>query len=208
MALAVGDIIQITDVQSYLGQEVLNVYFYRMDSFENGVTLEIVVDNFQVLALTPIKAIQHSSLTHVTLIGKNLTNGIDITEQPVGVAGIAGSDPLASFYAVSIRLVRTTAVTRHGAKRYAGLTEQWVNGNTLMGDGPALVQDVCDFIGAPMVVSGTLDQDFVATPVIVGRFPAGSPDAGALDLSKINVVASAQYIRLSTQTTRRAGRGS
>lgn len=208
MAIAVGDIIQISDVQSYLGQLILNVYFYRIVSFEAAVDLQVITNAWQTQAAGPIAGGQQAGLVHERTIAKNLSNGIDILEDVWGLAGSQSGEGLASFYALGFRLVRSTALTRHGSKRIAGIPEAFVNGNSLVNPaGTTYAAAVVGFIGADLVVSGTLDNDFVAEPVIVGRFPQGDPNAGELDLSKINPILNAQFIRVTTQTTRRAGRG-
>lgn len=208
MAIAANDILQITDVQLYLSQEVLNVYFYRVESFESLVDYQDIADQFEVLVLGDVRAMQNDGLEHDRLIIRNLTNGVDLFEEPVGTLGTVVQEATPSFTSAGFRLVRTTTVTRHGAKRIAGLPETYVSGNSIVGGGVAAVAAVADAIGALLEQSGTVDHDFVLTPVIVGRTEIGTTGNYELDLTKINVVASAQYIRLTTQATRRAGRGS
>lgn len=208
MAAAIGDILQITDVQTYLGQLMLNVYMYRVDELGSLVGYQEMADAFQSLVVTPVRGVQSTGVTHTQTVIRNLTNGIDIFEDAIDAAGVDGSVPLASFVGLSFRLVRSTGLTRHGAKRIGGLTESTVAGNNI----DPTVQDEVDAIeaalGGTVNVDGAGDNDFVLTPVIVGRVPTGEPGAGDLDLSVVNDVAEAQFIRVSTQTTRRAGRGS
>jgi hypothetical protein len=207
MALAVGDILQISDVQMYLGQTVLNVYFYEMVSLESLTDYGDVQGAFKLGVIDEVRTMQNSGLTHTTIIVKNLTNEVDIGEYAYTVTGDLEDEGLQSFTALSIRLVRSTGLTRHGSKRIGGLTEAMVAGNVLSAAGNALIGNVVDALEADLVVDGTVDHDFVARPVIVGRFLITDPNPGELDLSKINPVSAAQFIRLSTQTTRRAGRG-
>lgn len=207
MALSVGDILQITDVQTYLDQQVLNVYFFQAEVVGSAITYQDVADYFQTQYVLEVAGAQNAALTHVRTVIKNLTNGLDIFEDPISVPGSDASDAAPSFVAVSVRLVRSTALTRHGAKRYSGISEQQFAGNSLTSGAQTVWDGVADVVGGPIVVDSAGDLDLTLAPVIVGRFPAGDPNAGELDLSKVNPVASGQVIRLSTQTTRRAGRG-
>lgn len=208
MALAVNDIVQLTDVQSFLGQQVLNVYFYRVTSFEVGVTLEDIAEVFaSATFLGVLTDIQHALLNHDRIIVRNLTNGIDIHEEAIDVPGTATGDSAPSFTAAAFRLIRTNATTRHGQKRIGGIPEGHINGNDLATGIDVTYDTVEVILGSPLERTGTVDEDFELEPVIVGRFPIGGPTPGELDLTVINPVQSAQFIRLTTQTTRRAGRG-
>jgi len=207
MGINVGQIIQFTDVQTLLGQAVLNVYFYKVISKEILVDYNDLQGAFKVQVMDVIREMQADSLQHTRLGLKNLSNGIDIHEEPYALNGLVAGDPMPSTNVASFRLVRTSALTRHGSKRIGGLTDTMASGNTLDAGTLLLANDIAAALAAPIAATGTVDHDFELAPVIVGRFPEGDPNAGELDLSKINPVASAQYIRLSTQTTRRAGRG-
>lgn len=208
MAVNVGDIIQFTDQQTLLNQQVLNVYDYRVVSADPDVTLEMISQGFELQVVNVVRELQCVALNHTTIVTKNLTNGVDIWEEPVNALGIIATDqPLASFYACGFRLVRSSALTRHGGKRIGGIAEEQVVGNSLTAPGLAIANMVAVAMGAEVSAEGTI-ADYVLEPVIVGRIETGLPGAGGYDLSKINPVSSAQFIRVTTQTTRRAGRGS
>lgn len=208
MPLAVGDLIELTDVQSYLGQQVLNVYTYELMSLGADTELTDLINVFQGTVVTPILGIQNNNLVHTGVIARNLTNGIDIAEEVTSVPGGGTGEPLASFYAYGFRLVRTTAETRHGSKRIAAPHEPCVSGNSLDVGCVGPVNTAAAGMAADLSIDAGGATDFVARPVIIGRFKIGTPNAGEYDLSVINPVAAAQFIRLTTQTTRRAGRGS
>ena len=208
MALAVNDIVQLTDVQTYLTQQVLNVYYWRVDSLEALTDLNDIAEVFSTYYIGAIDDIQSTGIVHTRAIVKNLTNGVDIHEEVYSIAGTATGDNLASFYASAFRLVRSNLTTRHGQKRIGGIPEGHVNGNAITAGIAAAYAAVATVLGSQFVRTGTVDHDFSLTPVIVGRIPTGSPGAGQLDLSIINPISSAQFIRVTTQTTRREGRGS
>lgn len=207
MALAIGDILQFTDVQSYLGQRMLNVYTYRVDSFESLVDYDDLAQQFELLIITPMLDLQVTTVEHETVLVRNLTSGVDIWEEPSGQTGGVAGEAFPSFVAIGIRLNRSTALTRHGQKRVGGIPEAAVSGNGLAGAFVAAADVLATAMADPIVKTGTQDEDFVLTPVIVGRYPIGDPNAGQYDLSKVNEVSSAQVVSVTSQTTRKAGRG-
>jgi len=208
MAMTVGDILQITDVQDTLLQTALNVYFYRVESLETLADYDDVQGAFKLQIIDNCTPLQSSSWTaHTRIVIKNLTNAVDIAEFPYNLVGEVSGDAAPSFTALSFRLVRSTAITRHGSKRIGGITESMTVGNDLAAGVNTLTTALADAMAAPLVVDGTVDHDITLVPVIVGRIPQGEPNAGELDLSVINPVSSVQFIRVTTQTTRRAGRG-
>ncbi len=207
MAATVGDILQFTDVQTYLNQQILNVYHFEVTVLGSAVDYQDMADAFQTQYVLEIQALQSNSLMHTSTIIKNLTNGLDIFEDPSSILGTDTATPGPSFAALQFRLLRATALTRHGAKRIGGLTEAIIDGNNINVAFTNPINDVATVMAAGVVVSASTDESFTLKPVIVGRYPAGDPNAGQLDLSKVNDVASAQFVRLTTQTTRRAGRG-
>lgn len=209
MAIAVNDIIQITDFQTLLGQQIANVYFYRITAVEALADLGDLSTAFVTGVMEEVESLQSTVLTHTLLSIRNLTNGIDIADIPLtGHIGEAtGGDTLPTYCAFSFRLVRTNGTTRHGAKRIAGALENMIAGNDVTAPVLATLNGLAHVFSDDLVVTGTVDHDLTAEPIIVGRVPQGNANAGALDLTKINPVASAQYVRFSTQVTRRAGRG-
>lgn len=207
MALAVNDILEITDVQVHLGQAVYNIYYYEVQSVEALADYDDVQGAFKLQIQDAVREIQVDTIEHTRILVRNLTNGIDLHEEPYSLFGNHTADSEASFYALGFRLVRSTLLTRHGSKRIGGIAEDMVLGNTVVaGELPDVVA-LADAMAEPLEVTGTVDHDFSAIPVIVGRFPTGDPNEGEIDLSRINPVAAGQFIRVTTQNSRKAGRG-
>lgn len=207
MTIAANDILQITDVQTFLAQQMLNVYFYRVISVGASADYTDVQTAWETVMQAPIQNIQNVVVSHDRLVVKNLTNGLDLAEQPAGYNGLMTGDAEPSFEAYSYRLVRSTTLTRHGSKRYGGLPDNDITDNAPVSGAMTRVNAVATALGAHIIVTGTGAHDIEAEPIIIGRFPIGGPTPGELDLSKVNPVSFAQFIRLTTQTTRRAGRG-
>lgn len=207
MAVSVGDVLQITDTQVFLGESMLNVYFYEVMVATDVPDYSTVRIAFEDLIIEGMIPFQSAFCEHVRVTIKNLTNGLDIAEFPVEFDGAVSGEASQSFVSLSCRLVRSTALTRHGSKRIGGLSEGLLNGNGLATGAIESIQPFVDKLALPIEVDSEVFGQFEARPVIVGRFLQGESNAGELDLSKINPVASAQFIRLTTQATRRAGRG-
>jgi len=208
VALTVGDILSLEDRQLFLGETMLNIYYYRVVSFEANVDYEDLSQVWQSAIMSTIQAVQSGAVEHTRLVWRNLTNALDVYEYPLtGEVGAIGGDAYPSLVALSIRLIRSTAATRHGSKRIGGLPEANFNGNTPAAGALANIDAMADALGGVFERTGTVDEDFELEPVIVGRFLQGNPNEGDLDLGTINPISDGQYIRVSSQVSRRQGRG-
>lgn len=203
VAVSTGDLLQIIDKQTYLGQEILNVYYYRwfsVPSVDNTVYEELVTD-FGNVIIGEVKELQGELLVHTSIQLKNLSNNVDFYEKPINVTGQRAQTnvtALPSYVSVGFKLIRDSLVTRNGFKRYGGLTDGTVNGNDWAGD-PADITAVENALSQFLSV-GLVD---VAAPIIPKR-PIVPPMGTLYPYSS---VASAQYSLVGTQNTRKAGRG-
>lgn len=201
MALAINDILQIKMFTDYLGEQCLNVFHYRLDSFEPLVGYIDILNQFVTLYDNSVHPVQLASAVIDTCEITNLTNGVDIANKLYNGAGDVSGNNMPSFTAWGFQLYRTNRITRHGWKRIVGVPEEWTIGNNADPTRLAALGTAASMLGSPVIKSGTLDEDFTMTPVIVGRTRvAGKYE---LDLTKINPVQSAAYIRLTTQNTRK-----
>lgn len=214
MSLVVGDIIKITDFQTFLGQEMQNVFFYRITAIpvptDPDTVDEQVCRSYNAVVRTNIVPLQESSCSHGVTRMDNLTNGIDFAAVNVPVIGGIVGDAEPSFLAYNFVLRRTTKVTRNGSKRIGGLDEGGVSGNGITTVG-SLLTALGTAMAAPLsYAAGGLSVPF-ADPVIVGRKIIGTGPKGpiyGLDLTKINDISSAAFTAVSTQRSRKAGNGS
>lgn len=208
MAIAVGDILQITDVQALSLNQLLNVYTYEVMELGSAVEYADIANTFQGTVVEEVCLQQVNILVHTGTVIRNLTNGLDLFEEITSRQGDVNSEAMPNFVALAFRLVRSNLLTRHGQKRIGGIGEVSIAGNIVNPASMVSVIAMAAAIGSDLTVDSGGDEDFVLRPVIVGRFPEGSPSAGQYDLSKVNPVAQCSFIRVTTQTTRRAGRGS
>lgn len=208
MALAINDIIKITDYQSFLGQIMENVYFYEIDAIPapaDGFTVEEQVClSFNSKVRINVIPLQENVCSHGVTRMDNLTNGIDFAEISAPVNGTIVGDPEPSFVAYNFVLRRSTGITRNGSKRIGGLDEGGISGNGITTVG-ALLTALGTAMAADLTYpAGGLEVPF-AHPVIVGRVLVGG--SYQLDLTKINPIASAAFTAVSTQRSRKAGHG-
>lgn len=203
MSIALGDLLQVTDFQTYLGEQVLNVYYYRWSSaptVDNSAYMPLL-DDFIAEVINPVRDLQSAALAHDRVQVKNLSNGLDFAERPVGLNGLLTSTPSAiepSYVSLGFQLVRDSLVTRNGYKRFAGVVDEQVQGNAFSGD----LTDVADVVNA-LKKSLSVGLIEVAFPVIVKR-PIPEP---AGDDYLYSSVSSVIFKGLGSQNTRKAGRG-
>lgn len=202
MAVANGDLIQVIDNQSYLGQQVLNVYYYRWNSAPSvdNSYLSLINDSFETRVIEPILDLQNNGLTHVSREWKNLSNNLDIFTDGTVLTGSNASTEssrLPSYVSIGFMLQRDSLVTRNGYKRFAGLTDADVSGNTYVGGAPSV--EAVELALASSLAAGVLE---VAYPIIPKRPLV--PPVGSYVYSSVQ---SARFRSIGTQNSRKAGRG-
>lgn len=202
MAGALGDLIQLVDNQSYLGQQVLNVYYYRITAITglfDGYLSELN-DYWDANVLLPICDIQSDGLAHNSREWRNISNGVDLFVDGTVVEGRLTTTEGAetpSYLSAGFLLQRESLATRNGYKRFAGIPEASVQGNTYVGLG-------ADILTLQTALAGDLNIDLfsVAEPVIVKR-----PIVVPVEDYIYSSIGSAIFRGLGTQNTRKAGRG-
>lgn len=203
MSIGTGDLLQITDFQEYLGEQVLNVYYYRWSSaptIDNSAYVPLL-EFFQAGVVALVSVVQSGLLEHVSLQIKNLSNGVDFAEIPVNGFG-GGSTDMAlqtpSFMALSWRFLRDSLVTRNGSKRIAGILENAISGNEFVGS-MGVIDPITQVFQDPLKI-GLIN---VAYPIIVKR-PIAPPVGTGYQYSSVSDVI---FNGVSTQNTRKQGRG-
>jgi hypothetical protein len=200
MSLVVNDILQVDARVTHLGREAHNVFHYKLISMDAGLGYADIANHFAdwySLAVAPI-TIASAVLDLVTIT--NLTNGLDIHEQTVSEAGLITGDNAPSFVAWGFRLIRGSRLTRHGSKRFVGVSED----STLGNEPQATIVDELNTCASKLhegiLVSGTT-IDVTLQPVIVGRDLVD--DSYVLNPTKINTVIGAEFTALTTQNSRK-----
>lgn len=205
MAL-VGDVIQFVVSGEYLGQEVVNVFFYGLDAgAPHFIDLGLVGNDWMADFASRVLGDLSDELSYNTLTMTNLTDGLEFAVWSETITGGQDVVPLPSFCALGVTLFRTNRITRNGGKRFAGLGEAQVTDNAIL---PATINftDIENFCGQPLVYAdynGEADT-VILRPIIVGR-SLNIEGKYQLDLNRINPIDGAQVRpNVSTQNTRKA----
>lgn len=202
MAANVGDIIRITDRQTCLGQQVLNVYFYRVNDITiiTGDYLGMFAASFVDIVLDEVRNLQHEDLTHDELFLENLSNGVDIQTYTEGfplTGNQTGGDIMPPYVSWGFQLLREERNTRNGYKRIGGVPEFMVTAGVFDAD-PALLEAVENALGADFT-SGIVTY---AAPIIL-KHPVTVPLVSPV----FSNISAGLYKAVGTQNTRKFGRG-
>ena len=120
--MAFADAFEIRHFQTYYSQAILNVYHVEKDIASPAAVK--IGEAFEVTMLPLIRAVQINTLTHGSLAIESLSDPTDFAGRDLGgVAGTRTGDPMNSFVAWGIRLLRTTQLVRHGQKRISGCAD-------------------------------------------------------------------------------------
>jgi len=202
VAAVLGDLLQLIDNQMYLGQQILNVYYYRVTSVTglSGTYLSDLNELWLPLVLDKVCNVQLTSLAHVSREWRNLSNNLDLfvdSEVITGDVPMTAGLETPSYVSLGFMLQRESLVTRNGYKRFAGLPDDAISGNTWTGSAGD-IEDIEEALASDLV--GGLVT--LAEPVIVKR-----PIVPPVEEYVYSSIGSAQFRGLGTQNTRKAGVG-
>lgn len=205
--MAAGNRFMLTDVQNYLSQTVLNVYFY-LQATGDVQAADGLAAAFQDTMLPLLVPLQNDELTHTSIQVINIDNADDWFTLPLTAdnVGTSTSDGMPPYAVWAFRYNRTTRAVRNGQKRIGGVSEANVS------DGVATGGAVTDLAALAAAMGAALDDTLgnIFTPRIFHRAPAvGTPPVyPPLSDGTDYPVASVEYVSVSTQNTRKFGRGS
>jgi len=198
--VASGDLYVVKDHQVGLGQtQVLNVYYYRQIlGSENALVL---AGRFEQLMLPAVINVQSDAITHHAIEVRNVDDPLDwanltLTSLNQGMRGTVHMPP---FVAWAFRYNRASLAVRHGQKRIGGVSEQDVDAGLASAGVSANLQALAAAMGANLATVG-LENEWEPRIVRV----TGVPGAYVYTDFPVN---SVQYVRVSTQNTRKFGRG-
>lgn len=205
MTIEVGDILQIQPFW-YFG-EIFNLasnsFWYRVElepdaGYDANTVYENWLEQFRQTVLLEVcdSIVDDWSLSSIRL--DNRTNNLDFypyTTFPA-TAGIFTGDPLPSFVCWSYRLNRGNKTTRNGYKRFGGVAETSVSGNT--NNLPSATYEQIETALASAISGEVIDPTFYmnCVPIIVRRNTLGVVTA-------FQDVVSAEFLGVSTQDTRK-----
>lgn len=200
--MAIGDVYEIRLRGEYLGQVVLNVFHYR-SSGSNDITEPIatVAAAMGSILVTAIADVQNEAFQWLDAYAKKLVEGGDESTFPFsgGVPGSVTGEGLPPHDCWAFRYNRSLTTTRHGQKRFAGVSEgQHENGvatTSVLTDLSALA----DVLERDITSADGFGTGEILRPVIYSKFLNGE----LRETPVVNPVSSVQYVRISTQNTRK-----
>lgn len=212
MTILGGEILRVIDKQTLFGQQVLNVYYYEVGTDLGGTTPLEIAEGWWDSIEEALRACQHEELNHVEVTVESLDGSHDFGTFtiPIGMGEgtRTGTDCMPPFASFGLKMIPQNRQVRPGSKRIAGVDEDVVDNGGVVSTGMiALLQTFADIISAPIPFVGFLDT---IVPVVVGfphpASPTGRP--ARLDRVAIPVTATSVSTYVTTQNTRKYGRGS
>jgi hypothetical protein len=183
----VGDVYQVKLFQDYLGVDVLNVFYYILETQGTGSNLATqLATQFDTDVITEMAEIQVDDLSYTQLEVVNLGDLTEFSATPgSGLATPDGNrvgDPLPAFFVASFRFQRAAVGQRYGYKRLSGIQEQDVVGNSLdSGRQAAFNALAADFALTLDDGLGNTWAPYVAKrPIVLGVNPAGYVSKGCV----------------------------
>jgi hypothetical protein len=196
--MAIGDIYRITMQVSYLDQECSNRFFYRNTSVDGNAEDAGRAVNSEV---TP--AIRDAVSDDVLWQGYEVVNLNDIDDFAYvgsGFTGALSGVTTAPFLAWGFRLNRSSRSIRNGSKRFVGVVEEAMDNR---GEPTTTQQPLLDAIATALAdtIENNLNTGPQFEPVLVRLNQV-------TQLPELVVkVQSAVFTRLTTQNSRKFGRG-
>lgn len=199
----IGDLARITLCGELFDQTACNVFYYVVAGWTGNLSIEDVTTELVDALVADLLPVQGDDLVYNLVKFDNLTNPSENTQVGLSIPGedTTNGTTMSPFAAYSIRLFGTSAATRSGYKRIAGIPEGRIDaGGALTTFAAQSLQDAGDTFASSFIATNT---DATLNPVIAGR------DAtGAVDFARLNPISSATVANfMTTQNTRKRGRG-
>lgn len=205
------DIYELTDKAMFLGQEVNNVYFFQLTSIVGAPDASDMADAYIGQVLPAILNIQAPEILHTSIVVRNLFDASDSAIVPISEAGVgagSGGDLMPAFNAVGYRLQTDNGAVKQGAKRYAGIEEEWSDSGVITSSGYIAVLDDLGDALSTVLLHGIIPT-FV--PIVVKRILSGGdyvlPDNLA-DAVFGTIVEAIWNTLITSQNSRKIGVGS
>jgi hypothetical protein len=183
------------------GEELLNRFYYGAAGDNTSLNAVTLAETFFLTVVDKLLEILSQELAVTSVYAENLDDPTDFAELAVTSPGAIGERPgnyLSSFNAWGYTMGSTDRFIRTGGKRFGGVSEEDVDQGILDPNSP-VYQTVIDFAGfldTPM--TDAFDPNGLWQPVL---YSPGNTATGGLPWWA--AVEPAQYVRLTTQNTRK-----
>jgi hypothetical protein len=194
--MAIGQHYILTDIQSYGGVQVLNVYAYAQEEGLGGAAE--LNQAFADIVLPLMVTLQSTGIGHDRLFTYCVEDPEDFNDDPVAVAGTIAGDDMGPFVAYKIKLARASRQSRNGWKRIGGMPEIGQVSGALVSAYATALDNLADLLAGSL----TADDDSLFVPKIWRRATLAEPVPQFFGIA--SGVASHQT---TTQNTRKFGRG-
>jgi len=178
------------------GQEVSNVFHFHRSSIAG--TAAGLSSGFITNVVPVIQTIMSSAVQLTTLDIVNIEDPDDSSSAIVNAPGLRAADMFSTFAAWGFRLIPSVASLQTGSKRFAGVSEADVN------DGVAVASQLLRLA----IVATRLQTPFVQS--LVNWTPVIYSDREILGIPfrRVATISTAAYNWVTTQNSRKVGRGS
>lgn len=174
----VGDLWQIRTVGQLYGQEINNIFWFKQLSTGGVNDASEAAEGLFFNKLSPaLLPILHVDFAFTAVVATNWTTGLEqdvhiLTAGNVGL--ITAGDCMPSMIAWTFKYQKSQPLYSSGGKRFAGVPETKVDGNTVLVVGDEFL-DVQDSLQTGLVFGG-----FVARPVVLVTQLNGVPKPTAM----------------------------
>lgn len=129
--MATGDIWQVRLVGTYLSVPTNNIFYFEETGNSTVNTASRIADDFRDNTLPLLVTMLHSDVLFTHIIVTNWTTGLEQVDRSINVQGSPSllSDPMPSFVTFSWKFPKSIPLYSSGGKRFAGVSEIYVNGN-------------------------------------------------------------------------------
>lgn len=208
--VANGDVLEFTLRSEFgsPGNQGLNVFQYRVETTETALLYQIGQELgdlvYETILNGDFRNVISTEVNYMSFAWKNLTEPLEIFEgtPTTPLQGAISGDCLPPYAAWGFKLTRTNALTRNGAKRFWGVPEGLQANGLPTGlaivNLPLIAENLATVIPFDLTDWGFLEGTLV--PAIVRK-----DETGAMTASQD--VSTAQFRSITTQNTRKYGRG-
>lgn len=162
------------------GQDCFNTFFYQQVLefvTTNPTKAQTLAENWRTQVLPTISAIQPAEVITTDIIVKNLFDESDGYALTLSTPGGYTSDRQleSTFNAIGIALNGDNPAVKNGAKRMAGVFEDYIDDGVITGSDLITKLNAMDAKFSAFVTVGLVIPDNVFKPVIVKRVRSGDP---------------------------------
>jgi hypothetical protein len=209
--MALGDVWFVRLQQQLLGQVVLNTFHFQSKGSSDVTSTpvfiaQMVLDYYAVQFVD----VQSEQLQYVNSYARHLAGDEEEATYPTAIyGGTQSGDCLPPHDAWAFRFNRSSTATRHGQKRLAGIPETLQHQGVVIDTTTIGLLDDCAnamehiFTAADGLNSGAELHPVIYSTILNGELRGSVVDGVFVPAPIVNVVSSVEYVRISTQNTRK-----